>query len=278
MLKQGISKEGRMQRVILAEASGNKGENDYLLQVTIADSNVNAILDGGANCNLISMKVLPKAIAKRIQSTDFIIRTAGEAYLKPEGMLSDLKLLVDEKEIIIDALVVNNVDYEMILGKPFLRTTNAVTYWGSEEYLFTFGKQRLWVECNPAYTGTKVNVMMATAARSTRQMEVDLLEEFKDLFVEELKEVSCTNVVLHEIDTGGNQPIRMKPRRFAPKENEEIKKQLDLLLGADKIELSNSPWRSNLLFVPKPDGSWRMCIDFRPLNSVTTKDAQSLQI
>ena len=71
-------------------------------------------------------------------------------------------------------------------------------------------------------------------------------------------------------------PIRKKPRRFSPKENIGIERQAKMLLEAKKIEPSCSPWRSNVLLVPKADNTMRMCIDFRPRNEVTVKDAQSL--
>ena len=42
------------------------------------------------------------------------------------------------------------------------------------------------------------------------------------------------------------------------------------------IRPSTSPWSSPIIMVRKNDGSWRFCIDFRKLNSVTHKDAYPL--
>ncbi|GJP72648.1 hypothetical protein CLOP_g3415 [Closterium sp. NIES-67] len=52
----------------------------------------------------------------------------------------------------------------------------------------------------------------------------------------------------------------------------DMKKQIEYLLAKGLIRPSTSPYGAPVLFTPKPDGSLRMCIDYRALNKQTIKN------
>ena len=51
-----------------------------------------------------------------------------------------------------------------------------------------------------------------------------------------------------------------------------IDEHVQHMLDHDVIEPAASPWCSNVVMVRKQDGSIRLCIDYRKLNSLTIKD------
>ena len=51
---------------------------------------------------------------------------------------------------------------------------------------------------------------------------------------------------------------------------------MDELLQNDFVEPAGSPWASNVVLVKKKDGSFRLCVDYRRLNSVAYKDSYHL--
>ena len=87
-------------------------------------------------------------------------------------------------------------------------------------------------------------------------------------------DVGLTHRIMHEIDTGDNRPIRQHPRRIPYGEaREEATKQVRELQEAGLIRPSNSPWAQPIVIVRKKDGTWRMCVDYRRVNSITRKDS-----
>eukprot|EP00253_Pinus_taeda_P030398 PITA_30398 len=67
--------------------------------------------------------------------------------------------------------------------------------------------------------------------------------------------------------------IRQPQSRMNPNLREIVKEDLQKLLNINFIyPISDSRWVSPLVIVPKKNGKWRLCIDYRELNKATLKD------
>ena len=67
--------------------------------------------------------------------------------------------------------------------------------------------------------------------------------------------------------------VRGPQRRMNPALKHIVKEELQKLLDAGFIyPISDSEWVSPLVLVPKKNGMWRICVDYRELNKATKKD------
>jgi hypothetical protein len=83
--------------------------------------------------------------------------------------------------------------------------------------------------------------------------------------------------VQHRIEISSDvRPIKQRYYPVSPAKQKIIDTEVEEMLQEGIIEPSRSAWYSPVYLVPKKDGSYRFCVDYRKLNSVTKPDAYPL--
>jgi hypothetical protein len=130
--------------------------------------------------------------------------------------------------------------------------------------------------CTPAFT------VVVKQSNPTIQSQQDpriqsLLDKYADVF-----EPPSMATVREEITPEaipippGVAPTNRPAFRISAKERQVLEEHIQEQLDKGWITRSNSSYGAPVLFIPKPDGTLRMCIDYRALNRITTKNKYPL--
>jgi hypothetical protein len=128
------------------------------------------------------------------------------------------------------------------------------------------------VTANGVANHAKVNQLDASQGS-----EVPVVNEFPDVFPEELPRMPPDRDIEFVIELKpGTTPIYKTPYRMATPELAYLKEHIKKLLDKGFIHPSSSPWGAPVIFVPKKDGTQRLCVDYCAMNEVTIKNKYPL--
>eukprot|EP00253_Pinus_taeda_P011966 PITA_11966 len=109
-----------------------------------------------------------------------------------------------------------------------------------------------------------------------KQQLMKLLRENKEAFTWDYTDMKGISPELytHRIYIKeGSRPVCQPQRWMNPNLREIVKEELQKLLNAGFIyPIYDSEWVSPLVIIPKKNGKWRVCVDYRALNKATQKD------
>ncbi|KAJ9516908.1 hypothetical protein QJQ45_027301 [Haematococcus lacustris] len=196
--------------------------------------------------------------------------------------------------------------FDIILGKPWLAELNPHIDWKRNIMTFKHGGKRHTLRAPPpprdpdrdrytistsglyAAVRTKqpmflVNITPADTAPAEKHPHqvmdcMTILQDYASVFPDDLPAgLPPQRAVDHHIDL---EPSHRPPVRatynMSTCELAELKKQITEMQEKGFIRPSTSPYGAGVLFVRKKDGTFRMCVDYRPLNRITVKNKYPL--
>jgi hypothetical protein len=104
-----------------------------------------------------------------------------------------------------------------------------------------------------------------------------ILRKYQEVFSTGDNKFGRTTLIEAEVRVkAGTVPVRQRLRPLNPKQEADLRAQLDEWIDCGVVRPSASPWATPLVPIKKKNGETRWCCDFRRLNSCTIADAYPL--
>ena len=110
----------------------------------------------------------------------------------------------------------------------------------------------------------------------TEGQRMQMLELVAQILAKEDPPLGCTSWMSHHIDVGSARPVKQRYYLVLKKIEEKMHRQVHEMLENEVIEPSYSAWSSPVVMIRKSNKKYRLCIDFRKLNTVSRADAYPL--
>ena len=236
--------------------SGQKGS---LLHVIDSREQKKWLVDGGA-----LLSIIPPTAAQRLAGPNGTrLQAANGSNIDCFGTISKT-LTIGDRSFTFEFIIADV--RQRILGADFL----------ANFYLAPNHRDGVLLDLNT------FNTLPATLAYGVSSEPVNfvdqlddpyykLLDSFPEVITPSFTPKEPKHGVKHYIPTTG-RPVQSRARRLEPEKLAKAKEELEKLCKLGVARRAKSEWASPLLVVAKPDGSSRVCGDYRRLNNQTIDD------
>ncbi|XP_056692219.1 uncharacterized protein [Spinacia oleracea] len=294
-----IEKEMSEPQISVSALAGSQGFSTMRVRGLVKGKSLQILVDSGSTHNFVDLEFAKKLGCKLDKIPAQVITVADGNHLACQHSCHGFTWTMQGVTFVTDVLLIPLGSCDMVLGIQWLSLLGPIS-WDFNKLRMEFcldGKQimlkGLPTKKLKVVEGEPSAKLFSTAAQLCLMQVVDQtclvteIQQEKQEY-EELNELKLTysmvfeepndlppvrGVFDHSIPlTPGTTPVNIRPYRYPLKQRDVIEQLVQEMLDRGIIQPSSSPFASPVVLVGKKDGTWRLCVDYRELNSKTIKN------
>jgi Reverse transcriptase (RNA-dependent DNA polymerase) len=271
------------------------------------DGEVVSLTDTGSPINLIAQELAVKWGMKDPRPTKAWMSIEG----RPLTIYGEHTMSIETRDgqgewrqQTINVVAADITGYQLLLGIPWHKEARPITDWEAEPLRFSFPTEKntqlpsKW----EVISADKMSRQLKRAAKERivayvcyaqphqtdpsrlvvggiHPLDIKAYKQYADVFDDSKAQTLPERTEFdHEIDTENASPPYGPLYNLSGPELAALREYLDEHLKKGWISPSKSPAGAPIIFVPKKDGSLRLCVDYRGLNKVTRKNRYPLPL
>jgi hypothetical protein len=264
---------GKVNHVAVEEAQ--EAPDVVIRMFFVNDTSAVVLYDSRASHSFIStayakMHDLPIAL---LRCQMIVSSTGGD--MPTSQLCPKVNLKIKWVDFVTNLIVLESKGIDIILGMDWLSKHKVLIDSAKKSVKLTTpdGKVLEFVT-EPVVTAMGVaNCVKVNQLYASQGSDVPVVNEFPDVFPKDLPGMPPDRDIEFVIELkSGTAPICKTPFRMTTVELAELKQHIKELLEKGFIHPSSSPCGAPVIFVPKMDGTQRLCMDYRALNEFTIKN------
>jgi hypothetical protein len=263
----------------VAVEEAQEAPNVVIGMFLINDTSVVVLFDSGASHSFISAAYVGKHNLPLALLRCQMIVSSPVGDMPARQLCPMVNLKIKGVDFVANLIVLESKAIDVILGMDWLSKYQVLIDCTKKSVKLTTleGKEMEFVAEPMVTTKGVASRKKVNQLDASQGSEVPVVNEFPDVFPEELPGMPPDRDIEFVIELKpGTSPIYKTPYRMATSELAELKEHIKELLEKGFVHPSSSLWEAPVIFVPKKDGTQRLCMDYHALNEVTVMNTYPL--